>query len=284
MKHLRHFGGALHVELVAMKFQPLGVVDGLASLNADHYVLRVRVVLAQIVAVVGRHQRNAEFLLQLQQVGLDPLLFRDTLVLDLEIEIPFAEDVTEGNGGIARGFVFPFRQAFCNLALEASGQADQSLGMLSEEPFAHARLVVEAVQRRFGDNLDQVAIAFVILGQHDEMVVGVAFGRRAMVFLLADVKLAAQDRLHPGFLGRIMECHRTEDVAVIGDRDGGHVEFLDPADEALDLAGSVEQGIVGMKMKMDEFRLRHSESCCCLYSMRWMRRLQAEEDVENRGQ
>ncbi len=56
-----------------------------------------------------------------------------------------------------------------------------------------------------------------------------------------------------------MKCHRTEDVAVVGHSHGRHVKFLDTPDQALDFAGAVEQGIVGMKMEMDELRLRHSE-------------------------
>ncbi len=134
------------------------------------------------------------------------------------------------------------------------------LRMLGEKFLADARLVVEAVQRRFGDDLDQVAIAFVVLRQHDQMVVAVALGRGAMVFLLADVKLAAQDRLHARFFGGVGECHRAEDVAVVGHGHGGHVQFLDALDQALDVAGAVEHGVVGVKMKMDELRLRHSDS------------------------
>ena len=74
-ENLRHLGIALHEKLIAMKLQPVGVVDRLAGLDADHHVLRVGVVLAQIVAVVGRHQRQTKVLFQLQQIGLNALLF-----------------------------------------------------------------------------------------------------------------------------------------------------------------------------------------------------------------
>ena len=61
-----------------------------------------------------------------------------------------------------------------------------------------------------------------------------------MVVFLADVKLASQDRLYARFLGGIMECHRAEDIAVVGHRHGRHVEFLDTPYQALDFAGAVE--------------------------------------------
>ena len=48
-----------------------------------------------------------------------------------------------------------------------------------------------------------------------------------MVFLLADVELAAQDRLDSRFFGGIDEMHGAEDIAVIGHGDRGHIEFLD---------------------------------------------------------
>ena len=113
------------------------------------------------------------------------------------------------------------------------------------------------MQRCLGDDLHQVAVALIVLGQHDEMVVGVALRRGAMVFLLGDVELAAQDRLNTGFLGGVDERDGAEDVAVVGHGDRGHLEFFDAADQALDLASAVEHGEVGMKMEMNELWLRH---------------------------
>ena len=96
------------------------------------------------------------------------------------------------------------------------------------------------MQRRFGDNLDQVAVALVILSQHDQMVVAVAFRRGAMVLFLADIKFAAKDRLHTRFLRRIDERHRAKDVAMIGHGHRRHVELFDTLDQALDVASAVE--------------------------------------------
>ena len=106
-------------------------MDGLAGLNAEHHILRVGIVLTEIVAIVGRDQRDAEFLLQLHEVGLDARLLRQALVLNFEIEISFAENVAKGNGGFAGGVVLPFRQALGNFALQTSGQPEKPSGVLS---------------------------------------------------------------------------------------------------------------------------------------------------------
>ena len=53
-----------------------------------------------------------------------------------------------------------------------------------------AGLVIKTMQRGFRRDLGQVPVAFFVFGEHQEVVVGVAFGRRApdvVVVFLADV-------------------------------------------------------------------------------------------------
>ncbi len=105
----------------------------LAGLNAKHHVLRVGIVFAKVVAVIGRDHRDAEFTLQPEEVVVDALFLRQTLILYLEEEIAGSEDVVERNRRLARGIVPAFRQAFGHFALQAGGQADQSLRMLRKK-------------------------------------------------------------------------------------------------------------------------------------------------------
>ncbi len=121
--------------------------------------------------------------------------------------------------------------------------------MLGEKFFAHARLVVEAVQRSFGGDLYQIAIAFFVFCQHQQMVVGIAFGRSALdvvIVFFADVEFAADDRLDSVFLRGIDKVHCAENVAVIGHRDGRHAEFLHAGAEFFDVAGAIEQGVISV--------------------------------------
>src|ERR1700721_2241776 len=50
------------------------------------------IVLAQIVTVVGRYQRNTEFLLHAEHIRVDLLFELQPLILNFEKEIPLAED------------------------------------------------------------------------------------------------------------------------------------------------------------------------------------------------
>ena len=88
-----HLVRALHKKLVAVKTEPLLVVHLRSRLHAQHHVMRVAVLPAQIMRVVRRHQRNLQLPLQPEQRLVDLLFVLQPLVLNLQKEIPIAEDV-----------------------------------------------------------------------------------------------------------------------------------------------------------------------------------------------
>lgn len=49
-----------------------------------------------------------------------------------------------------------------------------------------------------------------------------------------------------------IEC--AEDVAVVRNGHGGHAELLDARHQLVYVAGAVQQGVIGMKVQVDEFR------------------------------
>jgi hypothetical protein len=132
-----------------------------------------------------------------------------TLILNLQKEIVFAEDIAIEHAAARAASYFSFHQSFRDFAFKAARQADQSFGVLRQKFLAHARLVIKAVQRGLRRDLHQVAIAFFVFRQHQQMVVGVAVGRRALdvvIVLLADVELAADDGLDARLLAAFTKC------------------------------------------------------------------------------
>ena len=140
---------------------------------------------------------------------MDAVFLLQALVLNFEKEIVLAENVAVGRGRIPRRVVLLFHQALGDFAFQAAGEPDQSLGVFGQKFLADAGLVVEAVQRSFRGDLGQVAVAFFVFGQHQQVVVGVALGRSALdvvVVFLADVELAADDRLDPSLVAALTKC------------------------------------------------------------------------------
>ncbi len=94
----------------------------------------------------------------------------------------------------------------------------------------------------------QVPIAHLILGQHQEVVISIR--HLAMVGSLREIKLAPQNGLDPLLLHGVEEVHRTVDIAVVGDGSGGLPHLADVRGQLVNVAGSIEERIVGMKMEM----------------------------------
>ena len=91
--------------------------------------------------------------------------------------------------------------------------------MICQKCLTHARLVIETMQRCFRGDLDQIAIAFFVFGQHEKVIVSITIGRRAlnaMIILFADVQLAANDGLDSRGLRGVHEVYGAKNIAVVG--------------------------------------------------------------------
>ena len=79
-----------------------------------------------------------------------------------------------------------------------------------------------------------------------------------------DVHLAAENRLHAPLLGVVVEDDRREHVAVLGDRQRRHLEAGRLVEQLVDAARAVEQGKLGVTMKMNEVLVSHWIWGACL--------------------
>src|ERR1700689_5373285 len=129
--------------------------------------------------------------------------------------------------------------------------------MLSQKLLAHARLVVKTVQRSLGSNLYQIAVTFFIFRQDQQMVICIAVGRSArnvVIVFFADIKFAADDWFDSRLFSGIHEMHRAKYIAVIGHGNRRHAELFRTLAKFVNVAGTVEHGIVSIEMQMDELR------------------------------
>ena len=130
--------------------------------------------------------------------------------------------------------------------------------MLREQVLVDPRLVIEPFGIAGRHQLDQVVIPLVGLGEQHQVV-----GRFADVAALGvpasrrDVDFAAEDRLHAPLLRVVVKNHRRKHVAVLGDRQRGHVQLGGLIERLVDPAGPVEQGIFGVQVKMNESLVSH---------------------------
>src|SRR5579883_2005922 len=118
---------------------------------------------------------------------------------------------------------------------------------------AHPRLAIKTMERSLGSNPHQVAVPFFVFCQHEQMVIVITLRIISMVFLFADVKLTAQNRLYTALLGRFKKMYRPVDIPVVGNRDCLLANISDAVDEFFHITSAVQKRVIRMQMQVGKF-------------------------------
>jgi hypothetical protein len=245
-----HLGRRLHVVAVDDVLEPLLVLEALAGLDRHQDVVRGRVGAVDVVAVVGRDQRDAELLAHPHQLAVERLLLGHRRGHQLEVEVAGREHA----GVLARGLLgrrdAVLLERLGDLAAEARRHPDQALAVIAQDLLVDPRVVVEALEVTLRVEERQVLVADVVLGEQDQVVVAavgpiVAIGR-------GHVGLAAEDQLHAGLLRLGVEVDRAEHVAVVGHRDRIHPEAAHLREQILHADRAIEQAVLRVEVEMRE--------------------------------
>ena len=244
----RHLLGRLEVELVRPEAPAIRVLQRVARLDAEERVVTRRVRGLEVVDVAGRDKGQPEALGETGQPVEGRLLGLEPDVLQLDVRRVPAEDLRQPVELRERVVLAMLRERPRDAAGEAPGQCDQPRRVPLEQLPVDARLVVVALEVAERAELHEVRIARVVGGQEREM--RVPLGLDAAV--VDDVHLAAEDRLDALRVRRLVEVDRARHRAVVGERDGGHLEARRLLRERRDPAGSVEDRVFRVDVQVDE--------------------------------
>lgn len=129
--------------------------------------------------------------------------------------------------------------------------------MLAECLLIDARFIIETFHVRYRYQLHEIAIADVIFCKQDKMVALVGVDARAFVVArcVGDVNFTANDRLDASFIGLFVKFYGTVKHAMISERDSVHSTFFCARDKSINLAQPIEERVMRVGMKMDEWKL-----------------------------
>ena len=243
----RHLVAGFHIEFRPRKAHPVGILQGLAGLDAQQHVVHLVVLPPQVVGVVGSHQGDAGLPVQLQKTAVDGLLLGDAVVLQLQIIISPAEQRVIAQGGLLCSGIIAVHQQALHLPRQTGGQAHQAPGVLLQKVPVHPGLVVKALGKACGAQLDKILVALLVFAQQNQV-------PRLIVQLVHLVKpgagrhvqLAADDGLDPRLFGGLVEIHAAVHDAVVGDGHRGLAQLLDPLHQRTQAAGAIQQAVFGM--------------------------------------
>ena len=225
-ENLAHLGGAFEVELGGI-FEAGLVGDGAAHADAAKGVMGVVIVFEEKVMVVGGHQRATGTPRDFDELGDQRDLGGIVVVLQFDVEV-VAEDILVLAGDGDRAFHVAFFEHGGDFGAEVAVDDDEAFVVFGEGFLVDARAVVEALGVGEGGELEDVFPADFVFDDDGEVIGG--FGDAVGVFVEAgvwgDVEFAADDAFDVEFLGGGVPFDSAEEVAVIGECDGGHGELF----------------------------------------------------------
>ena len=249
-ERLSHLLGTLEVELFVSK-RSFGWSSVDFCLDAKQRGVAAEVLAAQVVNV-GAHQWPAELTRDPDDSLVRPVLLRDLVVLDLEVDVLRTEDPHQSFGVLARLAVTLLNEALAKARLEAACQRpSHRLEYRSSRPrstFAWPRL------NPFRKPAEDSAIRFLepcaVTGEQGQ-VVALVLDAVARQMIVDHIRLETQDRLHVVLAAGLVELDRPVHDAVIGEAQRRRCRARAALHESLDLAGTVEQRVFGMDVEMD---------------------------------
>ena len=168
-KQCLHLLRGAQVEVPRLIAHPVGVVHGLARLDAQQHIVTLGVLLPQVVGVVGTHQRDTCLVVDAQQLPVHLRLVGDAVVLQLQIEAVLPEDVPHGQGIFLRPVIVAVQQPAGYLTGQTRRQGDQALRVLAQQVHVDAGLDVKALCEGLAHHIGQVPIARLIFAQQHQM-------------------------------------------------------------------------------------------------------------------
>ncbi|MNC35700.1 hypothetical protein D3C75_841920 [compost metagenome] len=95
--------------------------------------------------IIRNHQRNIAFRRQGNQLRIDPFLFRNAVILQLQIKV-FAKNLLIPLRRFICLIVTPVQQMLRHLSAQTGTEADNTLGVSRQSFHVNARLIVLALQ------------------------------------------------------------------------------------------------------------------------------------------
>ena len=114
----------------------------------------------------------------------------------------------------------------------------------------HSGLIVESLEVTLGDQLEQIAIARLILGQQSKMIGGFVGWVSAAAIGRGDIDFAADDWFYACLLSSYIEIDYAIHGAVVSDSQAVHAQFLGSRNELRYATHTIEQTIFTVDVKV----------------------------------
>ena len=249
----RHLGAGLEA-VIGRELLAIGLGDQPAAGDAEQRIMGLVVVRGREIRLVGRDQRQALGIGEIDQPGLDAAFLFDAVALQFDIEA-VAEQARQPVAARRRQRRMIGGDRQRNRPVRAAGQRDQILGVALQPFELDVRgLMNRRFQERAGVQPHQAAIAALARRQqHDpRRRRRQRIARVGVLVAEIDRELAADDRLDAVAGHLVGEFQRPEHVVGVGQRQRRLAVGLRQFAELADLDRPLQQRIGRMDVEMDK--------------------------------
>ena len=248
---LTEFFLALKVKFLSLEFHTVGIVHGLAGLDAKQHILHGGIFPAQIVGIICNHQRKPRFPGKAHNTLVHRPLLLNTVILQFKVKAVLAEDIRHGKGVLPGGGIVVLQKILRDGTCQAGRQGDQALMALPQKVDIHSGLAVKALRKGLGDDVAKVFVTGAVFAEQHQ-VIWVIIDAVDPVFHPppGNIDLTADNRLDTGFFRRLIKIDTTVHYAMVCNGNGGLSQFLYPIHHAADTARTVKKAVFGMDMQM----------------------------------
>src|SRR5437763_8956897 len=112
--------------------------------------------------------------------------------------------------------------------------------------------MIKSVEMRRGNELDQISIASLVFRQEGQMKYRIPSECFILVRTGGDIGFAADNGLYASRHRALIKIDRAEEVAVIGHRNCRHLHFDSLFHQLSNPDGTIEEGVFGVQVEMNE--------------------------------
>ncbi len=251
-EYLTHLLLGFYVKFICFKSHVVIFSDDMVRTDAYKNVLHFRIVLVYIVAVVGRNKRDPRFFGKLYKIRQNTLLVCIAVILYFDKIVIFTENIAVFQSCFFCRFIIVLRKIARNFARKAGRKSDYALMMLAEKLLIDPRFLIKSFGESGRNKLDQIFIASIVFAKKNEMIAPVHHMFLAETGTVRNVNLASDYRLYSVFVCFAVKINNAIHCTVVCYGNSGLTQFLDARNKLFYSAGTVEQAVFSMEMKMCE--------------------------------
>ena len=230
-KECRHFFLRFHIILSAFIAHPVFIGKLLSRLQAQQNIVGLFILRVSIMYVVCRHQFNSGFLRKPKKLLIHDRLFRNSMVLKFQKEIPLSENLLITKRCLSSFVVKSSKQIFLNLSRKARAECNDSLVILLQNLIIHPRFIVVTLCKSAGHDLHQIMVSQIIFRQKHQMIITVIPASDSFFIesrSRCNIDFASEDWLNPCCSCRTVKIDHTIHDTMIRDRHAVHPELFYP--------------------------------------------------------